>query len=118
MAIPDDWIGVDIGPRTVSIFSDRIKKSKTLFWNGPMGIFEMDPFSEGTTAIAKSVKEATQKGCITVLGGGDTLSALKKSGVKMDEVSHCSTGGGASLEFIEGKLLPGLKALDQNEKVN
>ncbi|MEF3279971.1 MAG: phosphoglycerate kinase [Elusimicrobiota bacterium] len=111
MAIPDEWIGVDIGDRTISIFGSKILAAKTIFWNGPMGIFEIPPFSKGTTELAKKVAEATKKGAISVLGGGDTLNALKNSGVKSSEVSHCSTGGGASLEFVEGKILPGLEAL-------
>lgn len=113
MAIPDEWIGVDIGPRTEAMFSEKIKLAKTIFWNGPVGIFEMEPFSNGTKAIAKAVAEATKNGAISVLGGGDTLSALKVSGIKPEQVSHCSTGGGASLEFVEGKILPGIEALSQ-----
>lgn len=111
MAIPDEWIGVDIGDRSISIFSEKIMSAKTIFWNGPVGIFEMAPFSKGTIEIAKAVAKATSKGAVSVLGGGDTLNALKKSGVSPMEISHCSTGGGASLEFVEGKILPGLKAL-------
>ncbi|HOJ86608.1 MAG TPA: phosphoglycerate kinase, partial [Elusimicrobiales bacterium] len=111
MAIPDEWIGVDIGSRTISIFSEKIMSAKTIFWNGPMGIFEMPAFSNGTVELVKAVAKATKNGAVSVLGGGDTLNALKKSGVKPEEVSHCSTGGGASLEFVEGKILPGLEAL-------
>lgn len=113
MAIPDGWIGVDIGERTINIFSEKILKAKTIFWNGPVGIFEIDRFSRGTVELAKVVAQATRNGAISVLGGGDTLNALKKSGVKPEEVSHCSTGGGASLEFVEGKILPGLEALSR-----
>lgn len=113
MAIPDGWIGVDIGERTINIFAEKILQAKTIFWNGPVGIFEMDKFSKGTVELAKVVAQATKNGAISVLGGGDTLNALKKSGVKPDEVSHCSTGGGASLEFVEGKVLPGLEALSR-----
>ena len=113
MAIADDYIGVDIGPRTEIVFAERIKSAKTVFWNGPMGIFEMKDFLSGTKAVALSIAEATKKGTITVLGGGDTVSALKASGIKSEQVSHCSTGGGASLEFIEGKILPGIQALNK-----
>jgi len=114
MAIPDDWIGVDIGSRTEIMFSEKIKAAKTIFWNGPMGIFETNAFASGTKAIAKAIADATKNGAISVLGGGDTLSALKVSGIKPEQVSHCSTGGGASLEFIEGKILPGIEALSKN----
>lgn len=113
MAIPDGWIGVDIGERTRATFAEKILSAKTIFWNGPVGIFEIDSFSKGTTELAKVVAQATRNGAISVLGGGDTLSALKKSGVKPEEISHCSTGGGASLEFVEGKILPGLEALSR-----
>ncbi|MCX7641077.1 MAG: phosphoglycerate kinase [Elusimicrobiales bacterium] len=113
MAIPDGWIGVDIGERTISIFAEKILQAKTIFWNGPVGIFEMDRFARGSIEIARIVAQATKSGAISVIGGGDTLNALKKSGVKSEEVSHCSTGGGASLEFVEGKLLPGLEALSR-----
>ncbi len=113
MAIPDGWIGVDIGERSISIFNEKILSAKTIFWNGPVGIFETDKFAKGTIALAKAVAQATKNGAISVLGGGDTLNALKKSGVKPEEISHCSTGGGASLEFIEGKILPGLEALSK-----
>ncbi len=110
MAIAPDMIGVDIGPRTIEIFSDEIKKAKTVFWNGPMGIFEMDAFAKGTLAVAQAMAEATAQGAVTIVGGGDSLAALAKAGLS-DRVSHCSTGGGASLELLEGKVLPGLAAL-------
>ncbi len=112
MAIPDGMIAVDIGPRTEVVFADKIKTAKTIFWNGPMGIFEMKDFLSGTKSIASNIAEATRKGSISILGGGDTVSALKVSGIKPEEVSHCSTGGGASLEFVEGKILPGIQALN------
>lgn len=112
MAIPDGMIAVDIGPRTEVVFADKIKAAKTIFWNGPMGIFEMKEFLSGTKSIASAIAEATRKGAISILGGGDTVSALKVSGIKPEEVSHCSTGGGASLEFVEGKILPGIQALN------
>ena len=113
MAIGDDWIGVDIGPRTEMLFTDKIKAAKTIFWNGPVGIFETPAFASGSIAVARAMAEATRNGATTILGGGDTLSVLKTAGVKPEEMSHCSTGGGASLEFIEGKMLPGLVALSQ-----
>ena len=113
MAIGDGFIGVDIGPRTEMLFTDKIKAAKTIFWNGPVGIFETPAFASGSIAIAKAMAEATKNGATTILGGGDTLSVLKTAGVKTEQISHCSTGGGASLEFIEGKLLPGLVALSQ-----
>jgi phosphoglycerate kinase len=113
MAINDDWIGVDIGPRTELLFMDKIKTAKTVFWNGPVGIFEIDAFANGSITIAKTIAELTKSGAATIIGGGDTLSVLKKAEVNCDKFSHCSTGGGASLEFLEGKLLPGLIALSQ-----
>ncbi|MBI4656302.1 MAG: phosphoglycerate kinase [Elusimicrobia bacterium] len=113
MAIAEEWIGVDIGPRTELLFGEKIKSAKTIFWNGPVGIFETDAFSAGTKTVAKAMAEATKHGAVTILGGGDTVSALKKADVGVEQVSHCSTGGGASLEFMEGKMLPGLVALSQ-----
>lgn len=111
-AIPDGWEGVDAGEKTRAKFVEVIKNSKTILWNGPVGAFEMDPFTEGTKTIALAVQEATKNGAVSVLGGGDTVAAVKK--YKLDETSftHISTGGGASLEFIEGKVLPGVDALD------
>ncbi|MFA6433282.1 MAG: phosphoglycerate kinase [Elusimicrobiales bacterium] len=113
MAIGEEWIGVDIGPRTEMLFTEKIKGAKTIFWNGPVGIFETPAFASGSIAVAKAMADATKAGATTILGGGDTLSVLKTAGVKTSQISHCSTGGGASLEFIEGKLLPGLVALSQ-----
>ena len=110
MAIPPDLIGVDIGPHTVEFFEEHIGKAATIFWNGPMGIFEMDAFSKGSLAIAKAMAEATERGATTIVGGGDSLSVLAKTGLA-SKMSHCSTGGGASLELLEGKILPGLAAL-------
>jgi phosphoglycerate kinase len=110
MAVPADMIGVDIGPHTVELFTEEIGKAKTIFWNGPMGIFETEAFAKGTLEIAKALAEATKKGAVTIVGGGDSLAAVAKAGLK-DQVSHCSTGGGASLELLEGKVLPGLAAL-------
>ncbi|HAH30753.1 MAG TPA: phosphoglycerate kinase [Elusimicrobia bacterium] len=113
MAVPDGWIGVDIGPRTELLFTDKIKGAKTIFWNGPVGIFETPAFAGGSITVARAMAEATKNGTTTILGGGDTLSVLKTAGVGAAQISHCSTGGGASLEFIEGKQLPGLVALSQ-----
>ncbi|HOI43749.1 MAG TPA: phosphoglycerate kinase, partial [Elusimicrobiales bacterium] len=113
MAIGDEWIGVDIGPRTELLFAEKVKGAKTVFWNGPVGIFEMAPFSSGSVALANAMAEATKAGATTILGGGDTLSVLKTAKVPGEKMSHCSTGGGASLEFVEGKALPGLVALSK-----
>ena len=113
MAIPDGKIGIDIGIRTEALFADKIKAAKTIFWNGPVGIFETKEYSHGTVSIAAAVAEATAKGAVSIIGGGDTVSALKTAKVEKTAVSHCSTGGGASLEFIEGKQLPGLVALSK-----
>lgn len=108
--IPDGWQGMDIGPETVTKFGHAIKKAKTIFWNGPMGVFEFPKFANGTMAIAKLVADATKNGAVSVIGGGDSVSAIKKSGYS-DIISHISTGGGASLEFMEGKELPGIACL-------
>lgn len=104
------WIGVDIGPKTISIFREEILNSRTIVWNGPMGVFEIDEFSKGTFEIARALAEATQKGSTTIIGGGDSAAAIAKAGLDK-KVSHVSTGGGASLEFLEGKTLPGVAAL-------
>jgi phosphoglycerate kinase len=106
--IPDGWMGLDIGPETVKLFNEVIANSKTLLWNGPMGVFEMSNFEAGTVAIAKSVAEATQKGAYSLIGGGDSVAAINKYHLA-DKVSYVSTGGGAMLEYIEGKELPGVK---------
>lgn len=110
MSIPADLIGVDIGPHAIEFFSEHISKGKTVFWNGPMGIFEMEAFSRGSFAIAEAMAEATKNGAVTIIGGGDSLSVVAKAKLA-SKMSHCSTGGGASLELLEGKVLPGLAAL-------
>ncbi|MBK6771497.1 MAG: phosphoglycerate kinase [Ignavibacteria bacterium] len=106
----NDWIGVDIGPKTIHKYKQEILKSNTIVWNGPMGVFEIDIFATGTIEIAKSLAEATAKGATTIIGGGDSASAVAKAGLE-NNVTHVSTGGGASLEFLEGKKLPGVEAL-------
>jgi len=111
-AIPQGWIGMDIGPKSIELFRNEIIKSKTVVWNGPMGVFEMDNFVDGTKAIAEAMVEATRKGAATIVGGGDSAAAIAKFGLERG-VSHVSTGGGASLEFLEGKILPGVAALDE-----
>ncbi len=110
--IPAGWEGVDIGPATVKEFSEIIRSAKTIVWNGPLGVFEMPNFAKGTTAIAYAVAEATDRGCISVIGGGDSAAAITQAGLA-ERMSHISTGGGASLEFLEGKVLPGVAALTQ-----
>ncbi len=108
--IPTEWIGVDIGPKTIDHFYSILKDGRTVVWNGPMGVFEIDKFAKGTLKIAKILAEITNQGAITVVGGGDSVSALAKAGV-IDKVTHVSTGGGASLEFLSGIKLPGIEAL-------
>lgn len=108
--IPDGWMGLDIGPDTLNNFQQVIQKSGTILWNGPVGVFEMDAFAKGTREIAQSIAEATQNGCYTLVGGGDSVAAANQFGVA-NKVSYVSTGGGALLEYIEGIELPGVKAI-------
>lgn len=109
-AIPDGWMGLDIGPKAIEEFANVIKKSKTILWNGPMGVFEMEKFQSGTKAIATAVAEATQSGAYSLVGGGDSVAAVNQFGFA-DKVSYVSTGGGAMLEYFEGKTLPGIAAV-------
>ncbi len=110
--IPDGWMGLDVGPKSRALFAEVIGRAKTIIWNGPAGVFEFDRFAEGTKSMAAAVAASTANGAISVVGGGDTATAAKKFQVA-DKVSHCSTGGGASLELLEGKSLPGVAALDE-----
>jgi len=110
-AIPDGWMGLDIGPDSVKVFQDALKQCKSVVWNGPMGVFEFDKFAGGTEAIARTLADLTKTGTTTIIGGGDSVAAVEKVGVA-DQMSHISTGGGASLELLEGKTLPGIAALD------
>ncbi len=109
-AVEDGWLGLDIAEKTIEKFSSVIESSKTILWNGPMGVFEMEKFSKGTTAVAKAIAAATAKGAYSLIGGGDSVAAINKNGLA-DKVSYVSTGGGAMLEYMEGKKLPGITAI-------
>jgi len=109
--IPVNKIGLDIGHETIKLFTNELLKSKTIVWNGPMGVFEMDNFSKGTFSIAQTLADVTETGAVTIVGGGDSAAAISLAGLE-NKVSHVSTGGGASLEFLEGKILPGVAALN------
>jgi phosphoglycerate kinase len=111
-AIPDGWMGLDIGPDSIKVFQDALADCKTVIWNGPMGVFEFDKFAAGTNAIAHTLADLSATGTTTIIGGGDSVAAVEKVGVA-EKMSHISTGGGASLELLEGKVLPGVAALDE-----
>jgi len=108
--VPEGWMGLDVGPDTIRKFNEAISSSKTILWNGPMGVFEMENFQAGTKGVAESIVEATSKGAFSLVGGGDSVAAVNKYNIK-DKVSYVSTGGGAMLEYIEGKTLPGIAAI-------
>lgn len=109
--IPEAYIGMDIGPKTIETFTDRIINGQTVIWNGPMGVFEMSNFANGTLKIARALADATRQGATTIVGGGDSVAAVTQMGLDKN-ISHVSTGGGASLEYLEGKILPGIAALN------
>ncbi|NER26953.1 MAG: phosphoglycerate kinase, partial [Symploca sp. SIO1C4] len=111
-SIPDGWMGLDIGPDSVKVFQEALADCKSIIWNGPMGVFEFDQFAKGTEAIANTMAGLTEGGTTTIIGGGDSVAAVEKVGVA-EKMSHISTGGGASLELLEGKVLPGIAALDE-----
>ena len=114
-AIPADRIGVDIGPKSSELFAEKLSDTRTVFWNGPMGAFEMAPYAAGTKALAEALVEVTAKGALTVVGGGDSAAAVRQLGFSDDQFGHISTGGGASLEYLEGKELPGLTVLEESD---
>jgi len=109
-AVPDGWMALDIGPKSIAAFREAVLRSKTLLWNGPMGVFEMKPFQQGTVAIAQAVADATTQGAFSLVGGGDSVAAVNQFGLA-EKISYVSTGGGAMLEYLEGKVLPGIKAV-------
>ena len=109
--ISDGWMGLDIGPKSIASIQEGLSDCKTVIWNGPMGVFEFPAFAKGTNAIATTLAGLTGKGCITIIGGGDSVAAVEAAGLA-DQMSHISTGGGASLELLEGRVLPGIAALN------
>jgi phosphoglycerate kinase len=108
-------MGLDIGPESSRIFAEKLKDCRTVFWNGPMGAFEMAPYAAGTKAVAEALVEVTKGGGLTVVGGGDSAAAVRQLGFADDDFGHISTGGGASLEYLEGKQLPGLTVLEEDD---
>ena len=110
-SIPDGWMGLDIGPNSIALFQKALEDCQTIIWNGPMGVFEFEKFANGTNKIATTLAELSAKGCCTIIGGGDSVAAVEQAG-QAQSMSHISTGGGASLELLEGKVLPGVAALD------
>jgi phosphoglycerate kinase len=110
--IPPGWRGLDIGPETVKLINIEVRRARTIVWNGPMGVFEMSNFANGTLEVARLLADVTRAGAVTIVGGGDSAAAVAQAGFE-NSVSHVSTGGGASLEFLEGKILPGVAALDR-----
>merc|ERR1712006_53166 len=112
--IPDGWMGLDNGPESTKMIQEKLGDCKTVIWNGPMGVFEFEAFSKGTFDVADTLAELTGKGCTTIIGGGDSVAAVEKAGLA-EKMSHISTGGGASLELLEGKVLPGVAALNDAE---
>jgi 3-phosphoglycerate kinase len=112
-ATPDDWMGLDVGPTTVELYSKELAGARTIFWNGPMGVFEISPFERATLSIAYAIAEATKKGATSIVGGGDSVAAVHKAGVS-ESITHISTGGGASLELLAGHPLPGIEALSNH----
>ncbi|CAM9764453.1 unnamed protein product [Ectocarpus sp. 4 AP-2014] len=112
-SIPEEWMGLDVGPKTISAFEDALAPCKTIVWNGPMGVFEFDKFAAGTFAVASCLADLTSKGAITIIGGGDSVAAVEKANLA-DKMSHISTGGGASLELLEGRELPGVNAIEES----
>ena len=110
--IPDGWMGLDIGPASIDSLKKTLSECQTVVWNGPMGVFEFEKFAAGTLGIAQCLAELTDKGCTTIIGGGDSVAAVEQAGLG-SRMSHISTGGGASLELLEGKVLPGVAALDE-----
>lgn len=113
--IPDGWMGLDVGPKSIERFKPIIMGSKMIFWNGPVGVFEFPKFANGTRALAQTIIDATANGTFSVVGGGDSASAVRNLGLPESGFSHISTGGGASLELLEGKTLPGLAVLAKSE---